>query len=188
MRNHLVSVATLVSTKLSGSVLHYLHEGREHSILYRNLVLKLQRAEQGVGARHIFVFDREYRSLLDTDGLMPIGPRVPQIALPPPGVGESLEGPYRAFGTFLRRRCPVHDGLRPDLSRRRGRRGRRGRDRSWVCGLHPRLRAVGANFCRVGCIAYRRGGVGIGADADAAYPKGWSRPRAKSAGATWTKR
>ena len=79
MRDHLVSVATLVSTKLSGSVLPYLHEGREHSTLYRNLMLKLQRAEQGVGARHIFVFDREYRSLLDTDGLMPIGREYPKL-------------------------------------------------------------------------------------------------------------
>ncbi len=79
MRDHLVSVATLVSTKLSGNVLRYLHEGREHSNLYRNLVLKLQRAEQGVGARHIFVFDREYRSILDTDGLMPIGREYPKL-------------------------------------------------------------------------------------------------------------
>ena len=79
MRDHLVSVATLVSMKLSGSVLPYLHEGREHSTLYRNLMLRLQRAEQGVGARHIFVFDREYRSLLDTDGLMPIGREYPKL-------------------------------------------------------------------------------------------------------------
>ena len=79
MRDHLVSVATLVSTKLSGNVLRYLHEGREHSNLYRNLVGKLQRAEQGVGARHIFVFDRQYRSLLDTDGLMPIGREYPKL-------------------------------------------------------------------------------------------------------------
>ena len=79
MRDHLVSVATLVSTKLSGNVLRYLHEGREHSTLYRTLAGKLQRAEQGVGARHIFVFDRQYRSLLDTDGLMPIGREYPKL-------------------------------------------------------------------------------------------------------------
>ena len=79
MRDHLVSVATLVSTKLSGNVLRYLHPEREHSNLYRTLVGKLQRAEQGVGARHIFVFDRQYRSLLDTDGLMPIGREYPKL-------------------------------------------------------------------------------------------------------------
>ena len=79
MRDHLVSVATLVSTKLSGNVLRYLDPEREHSNLYRTLVLKLQRAEQGVGARHIFVFDRQYRSLLDTDGLMPIGREYPKL-------------------------------------------------------------------------------------------------------------
>ena len=79
MRDHLVSVATLVSTKLSGNVLRYMDPGREHTTLYRNLVLKLQRAEQGVGARHIFVFDREHRSLLDTDGLMPIGREYPKL-------------------------------------------------------------------------------------------------------------
>ena len=78
MRDHLVSVATLVSTNLSGNVLRYLRPGREHSDLYRRLMGKLQRAEQGVGARHIFVFDRQYRSLLDTDGLMPIGREYPK--------------------------------------------------------------------------------------------------------------
>ena len=78
MRDHLVSVATLVSTSLSGNVLRYMRPGREHSDLYRRLMGKLQRAEQGVGARHIFVFDRQYRSLLDTDGLMPIGREYPK--------------------------------------------------------------------------------------------------------------
>ena len=81
MRDHLVSVATLVSMNLSGNVLRYLHPGREHSNLYRTLVSKLQRAEQGVGARQIFVFDRQYRSLLDTDGLMPIGREYPKRIL-----------------------------------------------------------------------------------------------------------
>ena len=79
MRDHLVSVAALVSTNLSGNVLRYLHPGREHSNLYRTLVGKLQRAEQEVGARHIFVFDRDYRSLLDTDGLMPVGREYPKL-------------------------------------------------------------------------------------------------------------
>ena len=78
MGDHLVSVATLVSTNLSGGVMPYLDPGREHSDLYRRLMGKLQRAEQGVGARHIFVFDRQYRSLLDTDGLMPIGREYPK--------------------------------------------------------------------------------------------------------------
>lgn len=79
MRIHLVSVAKLVSTSLSGDVLRYLRPGREHSNLYRTLVGKLQRAEQGVGARRVFVFDRQHRSLLDTDGLMPIGREYPKL-------------------------------------------------------------------------------------------------------------
>ena len=79
MRIHLVSVAKLVSTSLSGDVLRYLRPGREHSNLYRTLMGKLQRAEQGVGARHVFVFDRQHRSLLDTDGLMPIGREYPKL-------------------------------------------------------------------------------------------------------------
>ena len=79
MRVHLVSVAKLVSTGLSGEVLHYLRPGREHSNLYRTLMGKLQRAEEGIGARHVFVFDRQHRSLLDTDGLMPIGREYPKL-------------------------------------------------------------------------------------------------------------
>jgi signal transduction histidine kinase len=39
----------------------------------------LQRAEQVVGARHVFVFDRQHRSLLDTDGLMAIGRPYPKL-------------------------------------------------------------------------------------------------------------
>ena len=79
MRAQLVSVAQLVSTSLSPDVLRYLRPGREHSNLYRNLMGKLQRAEQMVGARHVFVFDRQRRSLLDTDGLMPIGREYPKL-------------------------------------------------------------------------------------------------------------
>ena len=58
-------------------------------------------------------FDRQYRSLLDTDGLMPIGQEYPQSALPPPGVGESLEGPYRAFGAFYDGDVPYMTGYAP---------------------------------------------------------------------------
>ena len=79
MRAQLVSVAQLVSTSLSPDVLRYLRPGREHSNLYRNLMGKLQRAEQMVGARHVFVFDRQHRSLLDTDGLMSIGREYPKL-------------------------------------------------------------------------------------------------------------
>ena len=79
MRAQLVSVAQLVSTSLSVDVLRYLRPGREHSNLYRNLMGKLQRSEQMVGARHVFVFDRQRRSLLDTDGLMPIGREYPKL-------------------------------------------------------------------------------------------------------------
>ncbi len=79
MSDHLVSVATLVSTNLSGNVLRRLHPGHKHPNLYRTLTDKLRRAEQGVGARHIFVFDREYRLLLDTDELMPIGREYPKL-------------------------------------------------------------------------------------------------------------
>ena len=79
MRIHLVSVAKLVSNSMSGDVLRYLRPGREHSNLYRTLMGKLQRAEQGVGARHIFVFDDQNRSLLDTDGLTEIGREYPKL-------------------------------------------------------------------------------------------------------------
>jgi len=73
MRDHLVAVARLLSNGISGDVLRYLSPGRENSSLYRTLTAKLQRAQQVVGARRIYVFDRQGRSLLDTEPGTPIG-------------------------------------------------------------------------------------------------------------------
>ena len=179
MRDHLVSVATLVSTNLSGNVLRFLHPGREHDSLYRTLVGKLQRAEQGVGARHIFVFDRQYRSLLDTDGLMPIGREYPKLLFHRRELERVWKG-YTAHSVlFYDGDVPVYDGLRPDFLRWRGRRGCRGRNRGRICGFHSYFRAVGADLCRVGCVAHRRSGMGVGADPDAAHPKA-GRGRARN--------
>ena len=188
MRDHLVSVATLVSTNLSGNVLRYLRPGREHSDLYRRLMSKLQRAEQGVGARHIFVFDREYRSLLDTDGLMPIGREYPKLLFDRRELERVWKGHTAHSVLFYDGDVPYMTGYAPIFH-----------DGEVVAAVGVEIGAgfvdsirvfgaVGADLCCVGCVTYCWGGMGVGADADRGPSRSWSRPRAKSVGATWTKK
>ena len=73
MRDHLVSVAQLVSTGLYGDVLKRLRPGDESFSLHRKLTVRLQRSKEVVGAARIYVFDRQGRSLLDTESEVPIG-------------------------------------------------------------------------------------------------------------------
>ncbi len=80
MREHLTSVAQLVGTGVSGDVLRIFEPGWEHSSIYRRLAAKLRRAQQVVGARRIYVFDRLGRSLLDTENT-PIGQQYHHIRI-----------------------------------------------------------------------------------------------------------
>ena len=80
MRSHLISMAQMVASGISGDVLRILGPGWEHSGVYRTLVAKLSRAKEVVGARRIYVFNRLQRSLLDTEGV-PIGQQYHHIRI-----------------------------------------------------------------------------------------------------------
>jgi len=55
MRQHLVSVARLLSTGLYGDVLRRLRPGDESSSLYRRLTEKLRQSKEVIGATRIYV-------------------------------------------------------------------------------------------------------------------------------------
>jgi signal transduction histidine kinase len=79
MSEHLVSVAQLVATVPDGEVLSRLQPGSEGFRLYRNLATRLRWVRELVGARRVYVFDREGRSLLDTEDGWPIGREYPHL-------------------------------------------------------------------------------------------------------------
>ena len=67
MSHHLESEARLLANGQSGDVLIGLRPGFEGIRLYRSLTERLRRSQQMVGAKRIYIFDRNYRSLLDTE-------------------------------------------------------------------------------------------------------------------------
>jgi signal transduction histidine kinase len=72
-------VAQLVGSGISDDV-RILRSGWRNSRLYRTQLAKLRRAQQVVGARRIYVFDRLGRSLLDTENT-PIGQQIHHIRI-----------------------------------------------------------------------------------------------------------
>ncbi|MBI2501679.1 MAG: HAMP domain-containing protein [Candidatus Latescibacteria bacterium] len=73
MGAHLVSVARLVASLPNLDLLRRLKPGSEDFRFYRSMNSRLQRVQEQVGARRIYIFDREGRSLLDTEEKTPIG-------------------------------------------------------------------------------------------------------------------
>jgi hypothetical protein len=73
MSDRLVAVARLVAGGLDGDRVRLLRPGDEGFRTYRGLTARLRRAGEMVGARRIYAFDREGRSLLDTAPGVPIG-------------------------------------------------------------------------------------------------------------------
>lgn len=85
MRTHLVSVARLLSNGLYGDVLRRLRPGDESFSLHQRLTDRLQDACEAIGATRVYVFDRQGRSLLDTElgtpAGWPIGREIPHLKI-----------------------------------------------------------------------------------------------------------
>jgi signal transduction histidine kinase len=79
MSHHLEAEARLLANGQSGDVLIALRQGFEQFPLYRRLTDRLRRSQQMVGAKRIYVFDRNCRSLLDTKPRIPIGREYPHL-------------------------------------------------------------------------------------------------------------
>ena len=81
MSQRLLAVAQLLSAVPNGEVLKYVRPGSERGLLYQRLTAQLRRAQEMVGARKIYVFDRQGRSLLHTDEDFSIGRQIPHLRL-----------------------------------------------------------------------------------------------------------
>ena len=73
MSQRLVAIAQLVSQGIDGEVVSHLQPGYEGRSLHRSLTARLRASRDSVGASRIYVFDRQCRSLADTEPDVPIG-------------------------------------------------------------------------------------------------------------------
>ena len=73
MSERLLAVARLVAGGLDGDLVRRLRPGDEGFRVYGILTNRLRTAKEEVGARRIYVFDRQGRSLLDTEQGTPVG-------------------------------------------------------------------------------------------------------------------
>ncbi|MFC1526135.1 ATP-binding protein [Candidatus Latescibacterota bacterium] len=73
MSIHLVAEAQLLANGLSVDILTKLRPGFENLNWYRSQQNRLRAAQEHLGARRIYVFDRDGRSLIDTQPRIPIG-------------------------------------------------------------------------------------------------------------------
>jgi len=69
----LVAIAQAVTTQIDGLSVMYLSPGDEETITYGNLLNKLKRVKETTEVKRVYIFDKENRSLVDTDADIPIG-------------------------------------------------------------------------------------------------------------------
>ena len=82
MSRHLLAEARLLANELADvDVLIRLRPGFERFPLYRNYAARIKKAKELVGARRIFVFDRDCKSLLDTEPGSSIGRLFPELKI-----------------------------------------------------------------------------------------------------------
>ena len=79
MGNHLIAEVELIASGIDGETVMGLRPGYEAYRFYRNSTNRLRRAQEMVGARRIYVFDRDGRSLLDTEPGIAIGREYPRL-------------------------------------------------------------------------------------------------------------
>lgn len=73
---HLVAEAELVAASLGGGLVTYLRPGMDHMKLHNAFQARLRKTQVALGARRIYVFDRNGRSLVDTEAGTRIGREV----------------------------------------------------------------------------------------------------------------
>ena len=79
MGGHLVAEAELIATGIDSATVTRLHPGFENYHFHKNLTNRLRRYQEMVGARRVYVFDRNCRSLVDTEGGIRIGREYPWL-------------------------------------------------------------------------------------------------------------
>ena len=73
---HLVAEAELVAASLGSGYVTHLRPGMDHMLLHKGLQARLRGTREALGARRIYVFDRNGRSLVDTEEGTRIGREV----------------------------------------------------------------------------------------------------------------
>ena len=73
MSQRLVAIAQLVSEGIDGEAVRRLQPGYEGGRLHSRIAARLRRSRDKVGASRIYLYDREGRSLADTETGVPIG-------------------------------------------------------------------------------------------------------------------
>ena len=122
MRDHLGAVSQLLSTGLSGDVLKRLRPGDESFSLHQRLTDKLRHSKEVIGAARIYVFDREGRSLLDTELQTeegwPIGQEIPHLKIRDRlEVEKALNGEPTYSVLFYEAQIPYMTGYAPIYAR-----------------------------------------------------------------------
>ncbi len=69
----LVAIAQSAATQIYGISVMQLSPGDEETLTYANLLIKLKRVKEATEVKRVYIFDRENRSLVDTDVDIPIG-------------------------------------------------------------------------------------------------------------------
>ncbi len=69
----LVSIAQAATTQISGMFVTQLAPGDEETLTYANLLNKINRVKEATNVKRVYIFDRDNRSLVDTDMDIPIG-------------------------------------------------------------------------------------------------------------------
>ncbi|MEW6380336.1 MAG: ATP-binding protein [bacterium] len=69
----LIDIARTIALHLDGDIVKQLTPGNESGLTYRNLIVQLDQIRQATAANRIYVFDKNNRSLLDTQPAIAIG-------------------------------------------------------------------------------------------------------------------
>ena len=69
----LVSIAQAATTQISGMFVTQLARGDESTLTYVNLLNKINKVKEATNVKRVYIFDRENRSLVDTDMDIHIG-------------------------------------------------------------------------------------------------------------------
>ena len=122
MSSHLLAEARLLANGLADvDVLVRLRPGFERFDLYRSYTARIRQAKDLVGARRIFVFDRDCKSLLDTEPGSSIGRLFPELKIRDRMEIEQVWQGKEAHTVTLHRprdRRRLHDRIRPYVRRR----------------------------------------------------------------------
>ncbi|MGA1875906.1 MAG: sensor histidine kinase [bacterium] len=69
----LVDIAQTIALQVHGDIIAHLIPGDESSLTYRRMVSRLHEIKQKTEIERVYIFDKNHRSLLDTEPVVPIG-------------------------------------------------------------------------------------------------------------------